>query len=226
MILNPTDLTSSPNLLSPHLDTVFSAFSEHLLALLGVPVLPRGIKQDSDHHVLSDWQRDALLRYRAISNAQGSKDTLRSIINLVDQIESMPVGQDVRGDIQGALVALEEVRDHSIYLTFGCLNHFLRCSVNPRHRCRRHSASLRKHLHCPQEHFLILACWLCCTSQQNTNMPSIHPCSQAQSSRFLWLLCGRYQLGGGNARGQKLRGRHRVCLEPTAGKLHTSFTYL
>ncbi|KAF5379200.1 hypothetical protein D9615_005907 [Tricholomella constricta] len=110
LILNPQDSFPLSKLSSPSLRPVFSAFSIHLLSLLGVPSLPPGIKEISDdHHVLTDWQLDSLLRYRALSNARGSKDTLRSIVNLVDQIENMPVGQDVRGDIQGALVALEEM---------------------------------------------------------------------------------------------------------------------
>ncbi|KAG5643640.1 hypothetical protein DXG03_000566 [Asterophora parasitica] len=114
LILNPREPSPLSRLTSPILNPVFSAFSSHLLSLLGVPSLPPGIKTVSGgHDVLTHWQLDALLRYRALSNARGSKDTLHSIVNLVDQIENMPVGQDVRGDIQGALVALEEMFEHS-----------------------------------------------------------------------------------------------------------------
>jgi phosphatidylinositol glycan class S len=59
--------------------------------------------------VLTDWQLDALLRRRALENARGSQDTLRSIVKLVDQIKNMPVGQYVRGDVQDALTALDKV---------------------------------------------------------------------------------------------------------------------
>lgn len=110
MVLNPPTSTPKTSLSSAGLDPIFSAFSSHLLALLGVPNLPTGVTKSSDvHHMLTDWQLDALLRYRALSNAQGSKDALQSIVKLVDQIENMPVGQDVRGDVQGALIALEQV---------------------------------------------------------------------------------------------------------------------
>ncbi|KAF8068896.1 phosphatidylinositol-glycan biosynthesis class S protein-domain-containing protein [Lyophyllum atratum] len=111
VILNPPEsLTQSEVLSPPSLDHIFSTFSNHLLSLLGVPNLPSGVKNVADdRRLLTDWQLDALLRYRALNNAQGSKDTLRSIVNLVNQIENMPVGQDVRGDIQGALAALEEM---------------------------------------------------------------------------------------------------------------------
>lgn len=95
--------------LSPtHLDPIFSSFSDHLLALLGVTSLPTGIRPVSTE-VLTDWQLDALLRRRILENARGSQDTLHSIVKLVDQIENMPVGQDVKGDVQGALTALTEV---------------------------------------------------------------------------------------------------------------------
>ena len=63
--------------------------------------------------VVDELQRpelDALLRRRAVENVQGSTETLQSIVRLVDQIESMPVGPDVKDDIQDALAALNEVR--------------------------------------------------------------------------------------------------------------------
>ena len=63
----------------------------------------------SDGFGFTDWELDALLRRRAIENLLGSRETLQSIVRLVDQIEGMPVGADVRGDIQDALAALSEV---------------------------------------------------------------------------------------------------------------------
>ncbi|KAG6854093.1 hypothetical protein C0991_010507 [Blastosporella zonata] len=107
VIFNPEGSTQESKLASPNLDAIFSAFSEHLLSLLGVPRLPPNLVKPS--RWLTDWQLDALLRYRTLSNSQGSQNTLRSIVSLVDQIENMPVGHDVRGDVQGALVALEEM---------------------------------------------------------------------------------------------------------------------
>jgi len=75
-----------------------------------VPNLPHGVKRIlGGSHILTDWQLDALVRYRALSNAKGARDTLQSIVKLVDQIENMPVGQDVKGDVQGALTAFEQV---------------------------------------------------------------------------------------------------------------------
>jgi phosphatidylinositol glycan class S len=88
---------------------VFSAFANQLSALLGVPPLPDGVKSE-ESSLLSDWQLDALLRYRTSENILGSQQTLYSIIKLVDQIENMPVDQTVRGDVHDALTALGEVR--------------------------------------------------------------------------------------------------------------------
>ncbi|KAF8137502.1 phosphatidylinositol-glycan biosynthesis class S protein-domain-containing protein [Boletus edulis] len=86
---------------------VFSAFSNQLTALLGVPALPRGVPPEVASP-LSDWQLDAVLRHRTSENVLNSQQTLDSIVKLVDQIESMPVDQTVRGDVQNALSALEE----------------------------------------------------------------------------------------------------------------------
>lgn len=75
-----------------------------------MPGLPPGTRNVSNtRYPLTDWQLDALLRYRALNNARGSKDALQSIVKLVDQIGNMPVRQDVKGDVQGALLALEQV---------------------------------------------------------------------------------------------------------------------
>ena len=89
----------------------FSAFRSQLLALLGVSPLPPSVSiglTSSPGH-LSDWQLDTLLRRRALENTRDSEEALSSIVKLVDQIENMPVGQDVKGDVQGALDAIEQV---------------------------------------------------------------------------------------------------------------------
>ncbi|KAG5654447.1 hypothetical protein H0H81_002638 [Sphagnurus paluster] len=110
LILNPEESIPQPRLSEVSLAPVFSTFSKHLLALLGVAKLPPGVKEAiTDNSTLTDWQLDALLRYRTLSNTQGSKNTLSSIINLANQIENMPIGYDVKGDIHGALVALEQI---------------------------------------------------------------------------------------------------------------------
>lgn len=86
----------------------FTAFSTQLTALLGVPSLPRGVRSEVASP-LSDWQLDTLLRRRTSENILSSQQTLHSIVKLVDQIETMPVDQRVRGDVHNALSALEEV---------------------------------------------------------------------------------------------------------------------
>jgi phosphatidylinositol glycan class S len=58
-------------------------------------------------------QLDAVLRRRAIENAKGTAEALSSILNLVAQIEGMPVGPDVRDDIDGALDSLEKAYSFS-----------------------------------------------------------------------------------------------------------------
>ena len=86
-----------------------------LLTLLGVPGLPPRVQsapaaEGVAPEPFTDWELDALLRRRAIENVRGSTETLEGIVRLVDQIEGMPVGPDVKGDVQDALAALDDVR--------------------------------------------------------------------------------------------------------------------
>jgi phosphatidylinositol glycan class S len=86
-----------------------NSFSSQLLALLGVPPLPPTVRSVQSDSTLTDWQLDALLRRRIFENVDKSMETLGSIVQLVDQIENMPVGAGVRGDVQDALSALDKV---------------------------------------------------------------------------------------------------------------------
>ncbi|KDR80088.1 hypothetical protein GALMADRAFT_136636 [Galerina marginata CBS 339.88] len=119
VIHNPiSDSPQNPELPSQDLHAIFSLFANQLLSLLGVPTLPADVTSLTqtphvDATVLSDCQLDALVRRRTLENSQGSQDTLLSIIKLVDQIENMPVGQDVRGDIENALDALVKMYESS-----------------------------------------------------------------------------------------------------------------
>lgn len=56
------------------------------------------------------------MRRRAEENVKGTQETLTSIVKLVDQIDNMPVKEDVRDDVQGALDALEKVRTSHAFI--------------------------------------------------------------------------------------------------------------
>ncbi|KAK2464569.1 hypothetical protein APHAL10511_003427 [Amanita phalloides] len=102
--------SASAELSLSDLDPVFRSFAAQLLSLLGVPNLsPNTPRLPSDTGVLTDWQLDTLMRRRALENAERAKDTLRSIVNLVDEIQTMPVGKDVRDDVVNALDELDEM---------------------------------------------------------------------------------------------------------------------
>lgn len=88
----------------------FALFRSQLYSLLGVPTLPSWVNHISPNGILSEWQVDSLLRSRAIETTQGASETLGSIVKLIHQIRNMPVKKDVRGDMIGALDALDEVR--------------------------------------------------------------------------------------------------------------------
>lgn len=98
-----------PHLSADSLGSIFPIFREQLLSLLGVPEIPSGVRSIDDEP-FSDWQLDALMRLRTRQNVENSKDTLTSIVALVKQIENMPVGHDVKGDVQSALDSLSAVR--------------------------------------------------------------------------------------------------------------------
>lgn len=109
----PSNEDSHTHLTLSELDRTFSAFATQLQMLLGVSRLPAGVDvqaiEASSEVPLTPWQLDALLRRRALENAQSARDTLLSTVKLVNQIESMPVDQFVRDDVQDALSALEKV---------------------------------------------------------------------------------------------------------------------
>ncbi|KIM70752.1 hypothetical protein SCLCIDRAFT_1206925 [Scleroderma citrinum Foug A] len=109
-ILNQSGRSSTRSQLGAvDLTHVFAAFANQLSALLGVPSLPSDIASEGSS-ILSDWQLDAVLRFRASENIVGTQQTLSSIVKLVDQIENMPVDEHVRGDVQDSLKALDQVR--------------------------------------------------------------------------------------------------------------------
>lgn len=109
VLYNPTS-ESSPHLTPPDLQPIMQSFTSQLLALLGVPSLPYSVRSaQPPSSPLTDWQIDALLRRRVIENTDKSRETLDSIVQLVDQIGNMPVGANVRGDVEGALDALDTV---------------------------------------------------------------------------------------------------------------------
>ncbi|KAJ7927484.1 phosphatidylinositol-glycan biosynthesis class S protein-domain-containing protein [Mycena leptocephala] len=89
----PPELQDNTPLPSSALHSVFSTFANQLLALLGVPNLPPDVQMDAP--VLTGWQLDALLRRRALENAEGAQDTLKSIVKL--------------GDVQDSLTALDQM---------------------------------------------------------------------------------------------------------------------
>ncbi|EJF59797.1 phosphatidylinositol-glycan biosynthesis class S protein [Dichomitus squalens] len=120
---NPSHPPSStlnplPRLALSDLDLIFNTFAYQLLTLLGVPGLPPRVQsvsaaEGAPPEPFTDWELDALLRRRAVENVWGSTETLESIVRLVDQIEGMPVGPDVKGDVQDALSALDDVHETS-----------------------------------------------------------------------------------------------------------------
>jgi phosphatidylinositol glycan class S len=121
VLFNPAPETHThTSLSSSSLDAIFTAFSNQLLALLGVPLLPTHIPSTE---LMTGWQFDALIRRRILENTKSSQDTLKSIVRLVDQIGNMPVGAHVKGDVLGALDALDKVPFLSTSFFWSVVNH-------------------------------------------------------------------------------------------------------
>jgi GPI-anchor transamidase subunit S len=125
VLLNlPEDGPSKLHLTEAELDHVFSGFRAQLLRLIGVSELPPEVRSAEPSLPLTDFQLDTLYRQRTFENAGSSKETLQSIVKLVDQIANMPVGQDVRDDVLEALSALEVVRRVLPLRTYSNLKRF------------------------------------------------------------------------------------------------------
>ncbi|KAH9962892.1 phosphatidylinositol-glycan biosynthesis class S protein-domain-containing protein [Russula dissimulans] len=108
VLLNlPADSPQKHRLTEAELDHVFVGFRAQLLRLLGVSELPPEVQSSEPSQPLTDFQLETLYRQRTFENAGITRETLQSIVKLVDQISNMPVGQDVRNDLLGALSALE-----------------------------------------------------------------------------------------------------------------------
>ncbi|KAF8637911.1 hypothetical protein AX17_002534 [Amanita inopinata Kibby_2008] len=104
------NLDISSELSISDLEPIFETFAAQLLTLLGAPQLPPNVaRSPTESSVLTDWQLDALMRRRALENSERAKDTLESIVKLVDEIQNMPVGKGVRGDIVDALDELDQM---------------------------------------------------------------------------------------------------------------------
>jgi GPI-anchor transamidase subunit S len=117
VLLNlPAGGPSKLHLTEAELDHVFSGFRAQLLRLIGVSELPPEVRSAEPSLPFTDFQLDTLYRQRAFENAGSSKETLQSIVKLVDQISNMPVGRDVRDDVLEALSALEVVCPTSLRL--------------------------------------------------------------------------------------------------------------
>jgi GPI-anchor transamidase subunit S len=116
-IFNPDDqgMGEESLLTEDQLSPIFSMFRKQLLVLLGVPGLPNHVFNADPYSIISDWQLDGLRRRRTRENVASSRDTLVSILQLVKQIENMPVRQDVRNDVEGSLRALEQVRSGFVF---------------------------------------------------------------------------------------------------------------
>ncbi|EPQ52232.1 hypothetical protein GLOTRDRAFT_80455 [Gloeophyllum trabeum ATCC 11539] len=107
----PADMQDHFDLTARQLNKIVPIFRNQLSSLLGVPRLPKGIKAPSPGCSVSSWQIDALLRRRTVENVREAQQTLESIVKLVEQIENMPVGKDVKQDVEGALRALDQAFD-------------------------------------------------------------------------------------------------------------------
>ncbi|CDO70983.1 hypothetical protein BN946_scf184830.g15 [Trametes cinnabarina] len=136
VIMNPSHKSFTSTTISrltvADLSPVFSTFAHQLLTLLGVPGLPPHVRparrpeNDAHREPFTDWELDALLRRRALENVQSSMETLEAIVRLVDQIENMPVGEDVVGDVQDALDALNDAHESSRFSPVETLKHSAR----------------------------------------------------------------------------------------------------
>ncbi|KAF6764310.1 phosphatidylinositol-glycan biosynthesis class S protein-domain-containing protein [Ephemerocybe angulata] len=102
-IYNTPSIWSTQQLSDRGLQRAFSTFSTQLSYTTWHSSSPE------DTGLISQWQLDALIRRRMLETAKGTRDTLRSFIKLANQLENMPVREDVRNDIEGSLDALEKL---------------------------------------------------------------------------------------------------------------------
>lgn len=174
-IYNPPQPPES-HLAQPDLHPAFSVFRKQLLSLLGVPPLPEEVKSSE---VLSDWALDSLLRRRAYENAEGSKDTLGSIVSLVHQIEGMPVDRDVTEDVREALDSLDKVSGRIPQVTQTLLRSLKRCTI---------SSTIPRYRPCNTPQRLSLALLVLSSIQECSRCCTSHPSITWLYTRHYWHL--------------------------------------
>lgn len=113
---DPTLVLLSPQIPTSELHQAFRIFSYQLSVLTGIPSI-----QEAQLAVLGDteaWRVDALIRRRILENTAEAVDTLDAIVTLVEDIQNMRVGEEVRDDVRKALDALRQVRSIAISTVF------------------------------------------------------------------------------------------------------------
>jgi phosphatidylinositol glycan class S len=106
IVVNPlTDEYTS----SDHVLAAFHTFSSQLASLLGIHPLPDGIVNNDPNSSISDWQLDSLMRRRLLETSSATQETLSSIVKLVNQLENMPLGPDVKNSVQDSLNLINDV---------------------------------------------------------------------------------------------------------------------
>lgn len=112
VIYNPphSNQTLAPPLDAEELDAPMRLFASQLRALLGLrlPVAPPG-STPAQRAARRSVALDALLRRRLLETSRETVDTLTGIIRLVDKIQNLGVGKQVRDDVIDALDNLESV---------------------------------------------------------------------------------------------------------------------
>jgi phosphatidylinositol glycan class S len=116
IVVNPqTDEHTS----SDHVLAAFHTFSSQLASLLGVHPLPDGIVNNDPNSFISDWQLDSLMRRRLLETSSATQETLSSIVKLVNQLENMPLGPDVKNSVQDSLNLINDVCIGVCYHDYG-----------------------------------------------------------------------------------------------------------
>lgn len=178
----------TPHLSVASLQQTVSIFRQQLLALLGAPV-------QTQHGVFPDDELYDLVRRRTYENVKDTKETLQSIVALVQQIENMPVGQDVKGDVQDSLNCLDQVRVLLVAKRVLPDQSLTRPSLPPRRRQRMPFCIPAKHLSWHRARSSTRVCSRCSTSQQSTNTLCIHHCLLPLLFLSSLQLCERFSRG-------------------------------
>ncbi|KAI9011144.1 phosphatidylinositol-glycan biosynthesis class S protein [Gaertneriomyces semiglobifer] len=117
VIVNPDEQTGEVDLSADKLEPVMSIFLSQLRDLMGVKAveIPNTLRNarvtyETGLSGITSWELDRLVRTRTLQNIEDTVQTLNSILNMIEQLEAMPVSDHIQEMVSASLSSLDRAK--------------------------------------------------------------------------------------------------------------------